>query len=86
MKENTKMAGGLLKYPRKMAAAKCIMGCLLVASISNRLSVSVRTELLLVHCANCTCASSNGAKLQLSTFRSPIQLSACVCVGVRPNL
>ena len=62
-------------YVGKMEA-KIVLGCLLVASVSNTLSVSVRLELLPVHCSHCTCVSSNGAKLLFSTFSSPIQLSS----------
>ncbi|XP_065896906.1 uncharacterized protein [Dysidea avara] len=53
---------------------KFILSYLLVTSFSNRPSVSVLPELLPIYCANCTCVSSNGAKLPFSTFSSPIQV------------
>ena len=64
--------------------AKFVLGCLLVASISNRLSVSLRSELSPVRCVNCTCVSENGVKLPLSTFSPPVQLSSLVC-GCAPG-
>jgi len=56
---------------------KVTLGCLLVVG----LSVGVQPELLPVHCSNCTCVSSNGAKLHLRAFNSPMQLSNCNLCG-----